>query len=380
MRLSWFVLPVLMLLSVPLPAQTLPEQPVTPARADSCEAGRISYIFIDNASIFDPSDDELDRRFEWAYRAANRLHRRTRQSVILRELLFAPGDCYDAFYAAESERLLRSYSFLSRVDIFGVPQPDGTVHLIVDTNDSWSTQVDVRFRTEGGFGMEGASITEDNLLGTGQSLGVFYFEREVTRDYGISYFTPQLFGTRWDLRTALGRSRAGTFVRQEVAYPFVGEVSRFAGRQSFNRDDRFFNYVIGDLAGERAPQLLVPMREQVFDLALLRRFGQRGNNALIGAALSYQELSYPGRPQLAEDGDFDERGPAPDSLALAALPQRHDVDNIRAFALLGHRNVWWVTRRGLDSMRGQEDIRLGAEAILALGRSLPSIEVDDDIY
>src|SRR5690606_22669042 len=85
---------------------------------------------------------------------------------------------------------------------------------------------------------------EVNLLGTGHTLGVHYFERDATRDYGVRYFTPQLMGTRWDLETQLARSRAGTRVAVEIAYPFVVEVSRWAGRQSYLRDDRYFDYLL----------------------------------------------------------------------------------------------------------------------------------------
>ncbi|CAN5889724.1 hypothetical protein BH23GEM9_BH23GEM9_01440 [soil metagenome] len=374
-------LPLLLLLSAaPVQAQA-PAGPLpVPLPQDTCAAGVISYVFIDAKSIFDTSDPELDRRFRWAYNTANSLHVRTRDSVILRELLFGPGSCYDPFLLQETERLLRSYAFIARVDVFAVAQPDGSWHVIVTTHDEWSTRIDARLNTSGGFGIEGIRITEENLLGTGQSLGLFYFEREVNRDYGISYFTPQLAGTRWDLGAAVGRTRAGTVVNQEIAYPFVGEVSRWAARQSFRREDQFFEYMAGDDPGLQAPHVLLPTREQSFDLALLRRIGQRGNMALIGAALGYQNLTYPGLIQVAPSGDFDQREPAPDSLAQPVRAQRDEISNLRAFALVGHRNVWWVRRQGLDSMRGQEDVRLGAEAILALGRSLPSIEVDNDLY
>jgi hypothetical protein len=368
-----FTTPLLaVLLAMPLAAQTTP--------AAACPAGEISYIHIDNNSIFDTTDPDLDQRFVWAYNAANRLHVRTRAWVIRRELLFGVGSCHEPFLLEETERLLRGYDFIAQADVFAVPQPDGTVHVIVSTRDEWSTRVDLRFSTRGGFGLEGGRVAEENLLGTGQSLGVFYFEREVTRDYGVSYFTPQLFGTRWDLRSELGRTRAGTVVHQEIAYPFVGEVSRWAGRQSFRREDQFFDYIAGDSPDRRAPHVLLPLREQAFDLAVIRRIGHRGNMALLGGALSYQQLSYPGAIEYSPDGDFDARRPAPDSLARPVRQQRQPVDNIRAFALVGHRNVWWVRRRGLDSMRGQEDVRLGAEAVLALGRSFPAIEIDDDIY
>jgi hypothetical protein len=368
---------LLVLLAPSLQAQTPAEGAPAPG---GCPAGQISYVFIDNKSIFDTTDPELDSRFRWAYRIANRLHAPTKEWVIRRELLFGPGSCYDAYMLEETERLLRSYGFLARVDVFPVPQPDGTHHVIVATQDEWSMRLDARFGSTGGFGLEGIRITEENLLGTGQTLGVFWFEREATRDIGVSYFTPQLFGTRWDVTSQLGRTRAGTVVRQEVAYPFVAEVSRWAARQSFLREDQFFGYVASDDARRGTAHVLLPVREQAFDLTVLRRVGRRGNMVLAGAALSYQQTSYPGVIEVAADGDFDRREPAPDSVVRLILPQRGTLDNLRAFGLVGHRNVWWIRRQGLDSMRGQEDVRLGAEAILALGKSLPSLEADDDLH
>ena len=370
---------VLALAAVPLQGQT-PVETAAAVPADSCEQGRISYVFIDNNSIFDTSDTDGSRRFGWAYRTANALHIPTRQWVIRRELLFGTGSCYDPYMLEQTERLLRGYSFLSRVDVFSTRQPDGTWHVIVNTRDEWSTRLDLRVGTDDGFGFEGVRVVEENVLGTGQSLGAFYYERDVTRDYGVSYFAPQFLGTRWDLTSELGRTRAGTLVHQEVAYPFVGEVSRWAGRQSFRREDRLFDYVIDDDPDLRSSHMVLPLREQAFDLSVIRRLGTRGNTALVGAALSYQKLSYPGVMELAPEGDYDLREPAPDSLALLVLPQSEDLDNIRVFGLLGHRNVWWQRRRGLDSMRGQEDVRLGAEAVLGIGRSLTSLEPDDDFY
>ncbi|HEX2167502.1 MAG TPA: BamA/TamA family outer membrane protein [Longimicrobiales bacterium] len=368
------------LLAVPLPAVRAAAQASPATAPDACEQGRISYVFIHNNSIFDTSDTSGERRFSWAYRTANALHISTREWVIRRELLFDTGSCYDPWMLEQTERLLRGYSFLSSVDVYGVRQPDGTWHVIVSTRDEWSTRLDLRVGTDDGFGFEGVRIVEDNLLGSGQSLGAFYYERDVTRDYGVAYFAPQLFGTRWDLTSELGRTRAGTLVHQEVGYPFVGEVSRWAGRQSFRREDRLFDYIIEDDPDLRSSHIVLPLREQAFDLAVIRRLGTRGNTALLGAALSYQQLSYPGMIELAPEGDYDLREPAPDSLAAPVRRQRQALDNIRVFGLLGHRNVWWQRRQGLDSMRGQEDVRLGAEAILGVGRSLRSLEPDDDLY
>src|SRR5690606_15379377 len=149
---------------------------------------------------------------------------------------------------------------------------------------------------------------------------------------------------------------------------------------SFRREDRYFDYLGGDAPGLDAPHILLPLRDQFFDAAVVRRFGRPGNMALLGAALTYEELTYPGMVEVASTGDYDERVAADSATVAQVAPQAREVNNIRGFVLLGHRSAWWVRRRGFDSMRGQEDVRLGAEAGVAIGRSLPSLEADDDLF
>jgi hypothetical protein len=344
-----------------------------------CPTGPISYIFIDNHSIFDTGDPGLDKRFSWAYRFANALHKRTKRSVIERELLFGPGDCFDQYMIDETERLLRGYQFLSQVDLFGVPQPDGTYHVVVDTRDSWSTQVDLRLGLEAGLQLEGFRLRETNLLGSGQELSLFYVDRDVTRDYGLAFSTPQLAGTRWDLSAALGRTRAGTLAEQMVAYPFIGETGHWAARQSYVREDQFFDYIMLDTTRASSEHLLLPVREKLFDVGLGLRMGPRGSLTVLGVMISYEELSYPGVPQVTVGNNFDERVPADSATAALLNEQTQQLGSIRVGALLGQRNIWWVKRRGYDSMRGQQDIPLGAEAGFAFARSIPSLERDNDL-
>lgn len=342
-----------------------------------CRYGPISFVFIDNHSIFD-EDAEEEGRFSWAYRVVNALHVRTRRSVIARELLFAPGDCFEPIMIEESERLLRSYGFLSQVDIFGVPQPDGSYHVIVNTRDDWSTQLDVRVTMKSGVDFEGLRIREANFLGRGQTLGAYYISRDVTRDYGVIYETPQLGGTRWDLRAALGATRAGTLFAETIAYPFVGDVSRWAASQAFSREDRYFDYVTNE-RDDDIEHVLVPLRDKHFDLALVTRVGRPGSLSFLGGALTYEELTYPGEPRLADDDDISNVPPADSLILLPALAKREPLNSIRLGVLLGHRTIMWVKRRGLDSMRGEQDVGLGAEIGLSAGRSLPAIAADNDM-
>ena len=355
-----------------------------PAR--ECEAGRIEHIFIDNHSIFDTSDPDLDPRFRWAYSLANKLHRRTKDGMIRRELLFDVGDCLQPVLLEESERLLRGYGFISRVDLYAVQQPGGGYHVIVDTEDEWSTQVELQFDLSGEFQFEELDLREKNLLGTGQTVGLFYRSIEATRSYGIRYETPQFLRTRWDLELEAGRTRAGDLLHQEFRYPFLGEIGEWAFRQWYHQQDRHFEYVVPDpfTPCRSDCRVLVPIHQRGVHVAALRRFGELGNLTVLGAGLSYQDLSYPGGDTasvtLVTDGDYEGRIPAPAPFLRPANALTSPLQNVRAVVLVGKRNIQWQERQGLDSFRGDEDVRIGAEVELAFARSIPGIEADNDLY
>ena len=352
-----------------------------------CETGLIRHIFIDNHSIFDTSDPDLDPRFRWAYSLANRLHRRTRDDVIRRELLFDVGDCLDPVLLEESERLLRGYGFIARVDVYAVQQPEGGYHVLVDTEDEWSTQVELQFDLSGQLEFEQLDVREKNVLGTGQSIGVFYESNDATRSYGLVYETPQFLRTRWDLKVAGGRTRAGNLLHQELSYPFVGEVGKYAMREWYHRQDRFFEYVVPDDADASCAvgcRVLVPIRQHGIHVAGLGRFGELGNLTVVGMGVSYQEMSYPGALEdgitLVRGGDYDAREPATSPFLDPAVRLTEYLKNVRAVLLLGKRNIRWEEREGLDSFRGDEDVRIGAEVEMAFARSIPGLDSDNDLY
>ncbi len=188
-----------------------------------CTSGRIGGLTIDNRSIFD-LERIGDRSFAWAFRLANRLHIKTRKSFIERELLFGEGDCYDPFLLSETERILRSYGFISQADVTSSLLPDGSHQVVIQTQDEWTTQVDLGVSFDGGLAIETLEVTEENFLGRGMELEFFLQERREMRDYGVRYRSNHLLGSRWDSRLTAGRTRVGDFYGIGVAYPFVGEV------------------------------------------------------------------------------------------------------------------------------------------------------------
>ncbi|MDC0161221.1 hypothetical protein OAJ07_07210, partial [Gemmatimonadales bacterium] len=95
---------------------------VDPAR-QVCDTGVITGIEVIRGAVFDPDSTDIGV-VAWAYRLMDVLHIRTQESFIRREVLFEEGDCYDAFLAQESERLLESYGFLTEARV--TSKLDGT--------------------------------------------------------------------------------------------------------------------------------------------------------------------------------------------------------------------------------------------------------------
>jgi hypothetical protein len=192
------------------------------ALGQGCPQGRISYIFIDNRSIFDTTELAPGTPFLWAYHLANALHIRTREDFIRKEILFQTGDCLDPLRLSESERLLRGYRFIAKADVFALLQPDGTQHVVVDTQDEWTTKIDVGFRMDDGPKFTGFRIAEENFLGRGVLLGFFFAEEKEQRDIGVEIETPRFLNTRLDARLSAGKTRNGRFFEEALFYPFVG--------------------------------------------------------------------------------------------------------------------------------------------------------------
>lgn len=347
------------------------------AHAQVCAQGRISSVFIDNHSIFDLAEPDLDRRLARVYRLVNRLHVPTRASVIRRELTFREGDCYDPAVLAESERIVRAAPFIASVDIYGIRQPDGTYHVIVDTRDEWSTRLEPQTEPGSGLELSGVSLREDNLFGTGRQISVYALKRYDERTYGATFFTPQLFTTRWDAGLAAGRSPVGPFFSEVLAYPFLGEEGRWAARQQIRQDAYFFEYIVPGDSG--LVRVLLPEQRRILDVGGVRRFGSRGRLTLVGAALAGEHITYPEGARFA-DRDDDTLGVPPPSTLRDSF---RSTSAVRALLLVGQRNVSFVRRRALDSVHGTEDVRLGVEAEAAVGHTIgrlsddhgPSLEV-----
>ena len=255
-----------------------------------CPQGEISAITVTPHSIFD-TDASTDRgALGMFYNVANGLHADTNENFLRGELLLGVGDCYDPFLADESERLIRQLNFIDRAEVSGVPQPDESVHVIVETWDRWTLQLNVRARFEEGFEFNGVDVAERNLLGRGMTVGAFYRKNRERLAIGGNLATTRLLGTRWDSRLQAARTRAGNTFQQGFFYPFVGEVGRYAAVQSFVREDDLFSYNLP--AGGTYTHVVQPYRQRSSEITAAGRIGRPGRLTILGGGLSIEKWEY----------------------------------------------------------------------------------------
>lgn len=208
----------------------------------------ISGVVIVRENIFDLSNEDENR---WLYRWMNRLHVVTRPETIRHQLLFKPGDGFDARLLEESERILRSNDYLYDASIKPVLNPDGSVDIDVRTKDVWTLLPEFSFSREGGENEVLFGIEEDNFLGRGQHLQVTWAD-DVERTSTILEFSDRQLGSSWvGVDLGLADSSDGHTIKLDVIKPFYALDSRGAGGLSlFDTDRRSTLYALGDEAAE----------------------------------------------------------------------------------------------------------------------------------
>lgn len=344
----------------------------------ACPAGEISYVFIDNHSIFD-LDDLPVNRFRWAFELANALHLRTRPSFIRRELQFRVGDCYDPFLISDSERILRRLPFISNAEVFGVRQADGSWHVVVDTRDEWSTRLEISAEFENGVQFRSLSLTEQNFLGRGFQISGFLIQDDANERIGGQFFTPQFLGTDADFQVGGGTTQVGEFWNASVTQPFIGETGRWAGTVGTSLNEDYFDYSAG--TPSMPANALLPTEQRRSELTGMIRFGEPGNLTSVGLGLARAELDardFPASLEYVENRDFGNPVPAPPEVVDEVARQTFFSSGTRINLLFSQRNIRFIQRTGLDALRGVTDLQVGSDVSVTLGRTVSTGGAPDD--
>ncbi|MCI0514484.1 hypothetical protein L0128_14815 [candidate division KSB1 bacterium] len=199
----------------------------------------IRQIHILALPVFDSRQKEYQK---FPYPLVNRLHFKTKNQVIARELLFQSGDHLDLALLAESERNLRALASLGRVQITAIPVNRDSVDITVECEDQWTTILGFKFDVQGGMFDYGIRLDEYNLLGSGQILKFSYSKSEGEFQRELYFFERRLARSRWQVLLHLKRYDYGNDVNFEIARPFYSERTNWAFDFNYQRyrGDRFF--------------------------------------------------------------------------------------------------------------------------------------------
>ncbi len=203
---------------------------------DVSTAPVIANVIIERATVFDPKVKGEDN---WIFQTADKLHYVTREKIVRDELLFAPGQRWDALAVIQSERNMRSGYPYRRAEITPVPRPDGRVDALVRTQDAWSTNPRIGIGTSGGSSSASFGLEENNLFGYGKSVSYEHSEGSSVSGYqranSYAYGDPRFLGTRLALNWSYStRERRGAAESVGLTRPFYALDTERALTASWN--------------------------------------------------------------------------------------------------------------------------------------------------
>lgn len=313
----------------------------------------IGRIVVRRKNVFATGTD-ADQRFPYAL--ANKLHVVTREQFVRDELLFREGDLYDPQVIVESERVLRARPIFRYVRVTPQPPVNGVVDVLVETEDVWTTAVQVSYGTAGGESFYRAGILEQNFLGTGKVVGGFV-RQDIDRFVrGVSYRDPRFFSTRWTFFTGYGKDEKGREWVTSLERPYYSVLvphSEGGEIRLLEDEDRLFEN--GDE--------VATFRHKTDDLRLF------ASRALSRRHERVRRVSV---AHLREEDEFsDVRG-----IRRPALPGRRVVSAV--VAGFEFQNLDYVKRRGVLTFDRDEDINRGWEWRVEAGPSLETLGATRD--
>lgn len=217
-------------------AQDCEPPPGVPGFAELEAAGAtIGEIRVAPQDIFD-LDDPRENNF--LFRFANALHIVTRPGVVRRMALFESGEPLSLHVIEETERLMRGNQQFYDVCIRPVAWNGEVVDIEIRTRDTWSLDPGLSFSRTGGTNSTGIGFTEENLLGTGTTIG---FTRKSDVDRTGTEFTfgnQHLFGGWTALNYTFSDLDDGESQSLSLARPFYSLDTRWAASVAGSTNDR----------------------------------------------------------------------------------------------------------------------------------------------
>jgi hypothetical protein len=320
---------------------------------------RIEEVLIAAEEVFAPSDPYP--------LFLNLFHKRTRESVIRREVLLKEGDVWNPSYALETERNLRRLFILAVVKVVPVKGKNGGVALMVVTKDRWSLRLSNSFTLIGNLLQYLAlELVEVNFNGWGQRLSANLVLRLDTVSVGQSFIERRLFGSRF----YFGET-ASIVLNRQTGRPEGTSGTVSAGSPLITLDQQWGALVTGSwnvrkrrvFRGASIWQLPYPdatstetvpyvydVRELAVEASATRSFGRALKVDLTGAVGGYLH-------QYTPAAESNLTGAQAAWLVANYLPRSEDVTYLSAFARAYPSD--FQVLRNIDTYQLSEDFQLG---------------------
>ncbi len=308
---------------------------------ESLEGLPIVKITIDNGDIFDLEQEDQNL---WIHRWANKLHINTRKSTIEQQLLFVLEDGYSQQLIDETERLLRSRSYIHDASITAEVVCGKGVKLTVVTTDNWTLTPSITVSRSGGETRTAFEIEESNLLGLGTEIKILTESDEERDSNAFVYRDKNWLGELKGLKLELADNSDGHLYGVDIDRPFIKLDSKYAwslGASSVEKE----NPVYED--GDEVAKV-----EESND-ALQLSYGW--SDGLVDGSVSRYRLGW-----FADKLRYD-RVDDPN----IELPE--DVDKSYPFFEYQHLEVKYVQRVNFRVMGITEDIELGSSLRARVG-------------
>jgi hypothetical protein len=181
------------------------------------EGKTIRNIVLKTIDVFDEENPEENNRL---YRFVNSLHINTLPNVIKSQLLFKEGDSLRVDSVHETERILRTRSYLTNAYIQPAAICDNEIDVLVVTQDAWSLEPEVSFKRKAGESESGFGISDDNIFGTGNSAKIEYEQLADRNSIGYSFSNPHFLNKPYSIKVSYADTSDGRNTLLDFSRPF----------------------------------------------------------------------------------------------------------------------------------------------------------------
>lgn len=331
---------------------------------------RIEELLVASEDVFAATDPWPD--------FLNYIHVKTRENVILREVLLQPGDVWNPTLVEETERILRRLTILAVARVVPVKGRDGGIALLVVTKDRLSLRLNSFFNVVGDV-LQVLLLrpTEQNFLGRGQRVVLEFLLYLDTLQISETFHERRLFGSHFSLFEFIG-----IILNRNTGKPegTVGEIAfgrpitRLDQKWAFNLEGgwnlktqrTFCGAIVCTEVGDDGTSVprIYDVRQARVEGSVTRSFGTNWKLDVTGAIGGYSR-HYTAPSELGLD---------PLQLQLLqqnVLPESEDVTYVSAFVRAYSTEFTVLTN--VDTYNLTEDYQLGPVLQLGARWAIPTV-------